>query len=126
MINIVDGNILNCKEDIIVHQVNCQGIMGGGLAKQIANVFPKVNSEYQLFCKIHLNKYELLRKRVYLVQENGKYIANMFSQKPNFDTDYEAMEVALKDILEYAKTRRLTIAIPFKIRMWYCKSENGN
>ena len=120
MINIVDGNILNCKEDIIVHQVNCQGIMGGGLAKQIANAFPKVNSKYQLFCKVYLNKYELLKNRTCLVQEKGKYVANIFSQKPNFDTDYEAMESALKDILNYAKMYNLTIAIPFKIRMWYC------
>lgn len=28
MINIKNGNILNCSEDIIVHQVNVQGIMG--------------------------------------------------------------------------------------------------
>ena len=27
MVNIVKGNILNCTEDIIVHQVNVQGIM---------------------------------------------------------------------------------------------------
>lgn len=27
MIKIVKGNILDCKEDIIVHQVNVQGVM---------------------------------------------------------------------------------------------------
>jgi len=27
MIRIIDGNILDCKENIIVHQVNVQGIM---------------------------------------------------------------------------------------------------
>ncbi len=33
MIKIVKGNILDCKEDIIIHQVNVQGIMGGRFSK---------------------------------------------------------------------------------------------
>ena len=32
---IVDGDILDIEKGIIVHQVNCQGVMGAGLAKQI-------------------------------------------------------------------------------------------
>lgn len=27
MVKIINGNILDCTEDIIIHQVNCQGIM---------------------------------------------------------------------------------------------------
>ncbi len=41
MVKIVKGNILNATEDIICQQVNCMGIMGAGLAKQI-----NVMSEY--------------------------------------------------------------------------------
>lgn len=33
MIKIKQENILNCNENIIVHQVNAQGIMGGGVAR---------------------------------------------------------------------------------------------
>ena len=29
------GNILDAQTDVIAHQVNCQGVMGAGLAKQI-------------------------------------------------------------------------------------------
>lgn len=33
MIAIKKGNILNCTEDIIVHQVNTQGVMGRRFSK---------------------------------------------------------------------------------------------
>lgn len=36
---------------------------------------------------------------------------NMFSQKENFDTDYEAMKKALEEIKEDAKDLNLSIAI---------------
>ena len=31
----VEGNIFDCTEDIIVHQTNCQGVMGHGIALQV-------------------------------------------------------------------------------------------
>lgn len=42
-IEIIEGNILDYKEDIIVQQVNCRGVMGSGLAKQIMNKYPSVS-----------------------------------------------------------------------------------
>lgn len=122
MINIVKGNILECKEDIIVHQVNCQGIMGGGLAKQIASKYSKVEKEYIKFCDKNNFVYENLKGKVLILKENSKYIANMFSQKPNFDTDYKSMEIALNKIRKYAEESNLNIAIPFKIG---CGIANG-
>ncbi len=50
-----------------------------------------------------------------LTEENGKYIANMFSQRKNFTTDYMAMQIALKTIREYAEQECLTVAMPYKI-----------
>jgi len=46
MIKIIEGNILNAKEDIICHQVNCKKVMGSGLAKQIRDKYPNVYEEY--------------------------------------------------------------------------------
>lgn len=46
MIKIVNGNILECTENIIVHQVNVQGIMGGGVARQLANQYINLEKEY--------------------------------------------------------------------------------
>ena len=47
MIKTVNGNILEATEDIICHQVNCQGVMGSGLAKQIRSKWPSVFADYK-------------------------------------------------------------------------------
>ena len=31
MLKVIDGDLLDAKEDIIGHQVNCQGVMGSGV-----------------------------------------------------------------------------------------------
>ena len=41
------GNLLNAPVDYICHQVNCQGRMGSGIAKQIRERWPVVYQEYQ-------------------------------------------------------------------------------
>ena len=35
MLKIINGNIFDGNEDIICHQTNCLGIMGGGIALQV-------------------------------------------------------------------------------------------
>jgi O-acetyl-ADP-ribose deacetylase (regulator of RNase III) len=41
------GNLLDAPVDYICHQVNCQGRMGSGIAKQIKERWPVVYSAYQ-------------------------------------------------------------------------------
>jgi O-acetyl-ADP-ribose deacetylase (regulator of RNase III) len=41
MITIVKGNALDFTEDILIHQVNCKGIMGGGIALAIKKMRQK-------------------------------------------------------------------------------------
>ena len=51
-IKFVNGNILTFPErdedTIICHQVNCKGVMGAGLAKQIRDKWPDVYDRYRL------------------------------------------------------------------------------
>ena len=49
-IPIRSGNILHSGADIIVQQVNCRGVMGAGLAKQIATRYPDVLAMYKKYC----------------------------------------------------------------------------
>ena len=49
-------------ELIICHQINCQGIMGAGLAKQIHAMFPQVYEMYQRNCTQAANRQDLLGK----------------------------------------------------------------
>ena len=60
MVNIVKGNILNCDENIIIHQVNVQGVMGGGVARQLANRYKGLEPFYSLHCKELNNNYQML------------------------------------------------------------------
>lgn len=123
MIIIKNGNLLNAEEDILVHQVNVNGIMGGGVAKQIATLYPKTNIGYKKICKERKNEFDNLKGSVYVTKEKGKYIANIFSQKKNFDTDYDAMRSALNKVKEFAKKQNLNIAMPYKIG---CGIANGD
>lgn len=42
----ITGNLLNAPVDYICHQVNCQGRMGSGIAKQIKERWPIVYDQY--------------------------------------------------------------------------------
>lgn len=117
MITIKNGDILKSTENIIVHQVNCAGIMGGGLARQLARQFPKLEENYREVCRRNKFDYQKLKGKVYIFSSENKYIANIFSQESSFNTDYEAIEKCLKIIKNYAIKKNLTIAIPFKIRL---------
>lgn len=114
MVNIINKNILNCTEDIIVHQVNVQGIMGGGVARQLAFQYSELEKEYSEFCKLYNNEYQQLKGEVLNIFIENKIICNMFSQKENFDTDYKAMKIALVKIKEFAKDLNLSVCIPYR------------
>lgn len=125
MINIVNGNILNCTEDIIVHQVNVQGIMGGGVARQLADRYKGLEDKYSEYCKDHNNRYIDLSADIFYYMTEDKIIANMFSQKENFDTDYLNMDIALTYLKEFAQKNNLSVAIPYGIGCGIARGE-GN
>lgn len=116
-----EGNILNATEDIIVHQVNCQGVMGAGLAGQIAKRYPNVFERYKVAVENTPDRSENLGKTLFLPIENGtKWIANLFGQysygyEDKEYTDYNAVKAGLKVIAELSKSKGLTVAIPYKI-----------
>jgi len=49
-ITIRKGNILSIPTDAVVIPVNCVGVMGAGLAKVYADVFPDIIAPYQEMC----------------------------------------------------------------------------
>ena len=117
MIKIVDGDILQASEDIIAHQVNCMGVMGGGIAKQIKEKYPNVFDQYRKF--FVNNKFTALGKCQIVEAENNKYIANIFGQY-NYgtnkqQTDYKALEEALFSLKVSAKDNNMSVAIPYNI-----------
>lgn len=113
----IKGDIFNCTENIIVHQVNCQGVMGHGLALQVKEKYPEVFNAYFHYCKT--NKAEdILGTSLICEANDGKYIANIFGQinyGEGLQTDYEKLENGLNEIKEFACEKNLSIAIPYKI-----------
>jgi O-acetyl-ADP-ribose deacetylase (regulator of RNase III) len=122
MINIVNGNILNATEDIICHQVNCKGVMGSGLAKQIKDKYPECYQAYKEFLRIY-EPTEALGKSQIVTCKNGKLIANIFGQL-NYGTNkqytnYSALQNGLDSvanaITNIEKYKNNTVAIPYGI-----------
>ncbi|HFK1435062.1 TPA: macro domain-containing protein [Bacillus cereus] len=119
MIKVVEGDILQASEDVVGHQVNCQGVMGAGLAKQIRDKYPDVYNIYAKNCyKTHPMN---LMGDILVIQIEGKYVANIFSQlnygrkKGVRYTDYVALHTGLMHLREYAESRGLTVALPYNI-----------
>ena len=42
---------LSIEKGYIVHAVNCKGVVGGGIAKQVKNTFPETFEAYSSVCK---------------------------------------------------------------------------
>jgi O-acetyl-ADP-ribose deacetylase (regulator of RNase III) len=125
VINFINGNILNAKENIICQQVNCQGIMGAGLAKQIMDRWPKVYSEYIRYC---YSEKIILNTALFVLVDRDLIVANLFSQDDygrsnKVYTNYLALESALTKVKIYGMRNKYSIAIPYGIG---CGLANGD
>lgn len=117
MIKEVQGDLLTCGADIICHQVNFQGVMGGGVALSIRDKLLLKNGlyqQYQDYCSI----FQETAIGTVLMQEAPEVIvANLFCQREftlnNDLTDYEAMEKCLRTVKLFAlKRRNRKVAVP--------------
>jgi O-acetyl-ADP-ribose deacetylase (regulator of RNase III) len=119
MIKVIKGDLLDSSEYIIGHQVNCMGVMGAGIAKQIKDRYSDVFNEYQKLCsqkspadllgdiqKISTFDLKLQRPRI---------VINIFGQKEygrsKVHTDYAALFEAMLKVKEVCKDK--TIGLPY-------------
>lgn len=117
-----NGNLLDAQTDVIAHQVNCQGVMGSGVAKQIkekwANVYTAYKAEYDLFTD--LNKPLLGNCQLVQVNDN-QHVANLFGQKyygrdGRRYTSYDAIYDALTNLaVQMMDNGMKSLAIPYKM-----------
>lgn len=108
MVTYVKGDLLNSNCDYICHQVNCQGVMGAGIAKQIRERWPEV---YEYYIKTYedytwggrpklLGTIDLAR-----IEGTTRYVVNMFTQDTcGYDgvryTSYDAFANALNEMMD--------------------------
>ena len=122
-------DIFESGADIICHQVNCQGVMGSGVAKQVRSKYPKAYVEYSKWCNT-MSPQELLGKtqlvflrRPWEDNPNNEPmgIMNIFGQLNygyNGDcyTDYDALKNSFKTIADFVRIDNThpTLAFPYK------------
>lgn len=113
-----NGNLLDAQTTVIGHQVNCQGVMGSGVAKQIRNKWPLVFSNYQVKCQSPISP---LSDVLIVKVSDNQYIANIFGQY-NYGTSgekytsYDALDIAFSR-LKYIMVENnfKSLAIPYKM-----------
>ena len=81
MIHYVKGNLLDSNCNYICHQVNCQGVMGSGIARQIRERWPRVYESYIHFVDAINKKGEPLLGKILISNiSRPTRVVNMFSQ----------------------------------------------
>lgn len=119
MLKIINGNIFDGNEDIICHQTNCLGIMGGGIALQVKKLYPNVYNEYSNLCKDYKeNLSHLLGYTQFVKTPDDRIIANCFGQLgigATVQTHYMALAMSLASVYRKAIQENLSVAIPYNI-----------
>ena len=116
MIKVVNGDLMEAKETYIVHQVNCYGAMGHGVALQIKNKYPDVYRRYHEYCEDRAKN--LLGKILMVPTDDGKVVCNLFGQE-RFGygkqyTDIAALSKAMNSLAKIVPTSE-AIAMPYQI-----------
>lgn len=116
MIKHIKCDIFESGADIICHQVNCQGVMGSGIAKQVREKYPYVYQSYKMLCDSKKDNPGQLLGFCQGIKVYDKYIINIFAQERfGYDgkcyTNYDSLKKCLETIR--SKFNNKTIAIPY-------------
>lgn len=133
-VKIIDGDLFTTKARIIAHQVNCQGVMGSGVAKQIRQRNPQMFLNYARHCAAAKRTgWSPLGTNLILHTDadadsyvpgtmvyTGQYICNMFAQNMyGYDgrryTNIDALRSCFIKLAQYAREDGLTVAMPYKV-----------
>lgn len=113
------GNLLDAQTNVIAHQVNCQGVMGSGVAKQIKEKWPDVFAQYNYHTTMLENA---CLGNCQMVQINkSQFVANLFGQRyygrENLRyTSYDGIYDALAKLQVYMDNRNCnSVAFPYKM-----------
>ena len=112
----ITGDIIRDAQGIICHQVNFQGVMGGGVAASIREhlLSDAQYKEYQQYCKAKGSA--ALGTVWYCATDSTNVVANMFCQnafsRHECLTNYGCMEKCFEDVRNIAETWKRPIFIP--------------
>ena len=108
----ISGDILQMTRGIIVHQVNCQGVMGAGLALQIRRKYPRHYADF-------VSRNPHLGGLVITQVNAGLYVVGIYGQDcyggSSCHTDYDALAKGLAAVQQLSRETGLQLFIPFGI-----------
>lgn len=112
----VKGNILDAGYGIIAHQVNCQMVMGSGLAKQIKDKYPSVYNGYMSSGSLMAPNDRLGKCIMTEAVYKKLYVANIFGQyhylpRGIVHTDYTALGMGLRSLNKWRSENAVGVPI---------------
>lgn len=114
---IINKDILTVDKGIICHQVNCQGVMGSGLALQIKKKWPEVYEGYRFVC--NAGPVQTLGKVYPHKVSNELFVMNLFGQESfgtdRVHTDYNALASAMGEVANFNEELNLPVYFPYRI-----------
>ena len=123
MITLTEGNLLEARVDAQVNAVNCEGVMGAGIALKFKQAYPPMFRDYEMACKagkvnlgqVHVFDRVLDRLGPELGPEGGpRWIIN-FPTKDHWRDSSRMVDIetGLKDLVATVKQLNIrSIAIP--------------
>ena len=113
--NVIQQNILTVKAPaLICHQVNCQGVMNAGLAKQIKEKFPYSYHIFKRKTNWKLGDCQIVKmaiKDFYIAHLAGQY----YYGGQHANTNYNGLTRALRTASDFAHANDLKLYIPHQI-----------
>lgn len=105
-----DGDVFTSDARLILHAVNCQGVMGSGVAKTVKERYPNVFFEYKNMCNTAHTTSSLLGEVQKVDISEKQSIVNCFTQDnygafaKGVPTSYDAVNKCFKFVALMAMT----------------------
>lgn len=117
----IEGNLLDVRaktgHTYLLHQVNCRGVMGAGVAKAIRERWPVVFARYKKECSFFVDTpSKLLGDFLAVNVEPGLTVVNIYGQDgygPGRQTNYGAVAEALSGFADEVNPRPGTVFVPY-------------
>lgn len=121
------GNLFETDAVIIAHGVNCKGVFGAGVAKQIAKIFPQALEMYRnkhfsggwrlgdvqdVYCNYWMNPFD----QIPYYAPTSRVVANLATQetygRTGVHVNYEAVEKCFDELFGIADINNFKVAMP--------------
>lgn len=113
-----DADITNVRKGIIVHQVNCQGVMGSGVAKALYTKWPEVKKKFLEYSHNNRDSRDMLGTIQQVYIKDDLVVVNGFSQL-NYGTSskrytsYDAVDNVFRQVAYLQRQLDLPVYVPY-------------